>query len=147
MGRTFMRAWLSILLASLLLAGLAGCKGKADTMSEHLYFLRTLDRRWETIRKSFQSDKPNISFCSVLLRDLSGAVGAMKRTYTKPNRDEAIAKLEALTKTFQAELETKVDMRHSTIRLRPGATFAEVGEVMERGYQEYIEFKKLLGEG
>lgn len=142
-----MRVGLGILLAPLLLASLAGCKGKADTMSEHPYFLRTLDDRWEIVRKSFQSDKPEIGYSPILLKDLSGAVGAMKRTYGKPNRDQAIAKLEALTKKFRAELKTKVDMRDGAIRLMPGATVAEVGEVMERGYQEYLEFKKLLEAG
>lgn len=142
-----MRMRLSILLASLVLAGLAGCKGKAETLSEHPYFLRMLDNRWGIIRKSFQSDKPEIGYSPIILKDLSGAVGAMKRTYTKPNRDQAIAKLEAFRKKFRAELEAKVDMRYGTVRLRPGATVAEVGEVMERGYQEYLEFKKLLEGG
>ena len=142
-----MRVRLGILLASLLLAGLAGCKGKADTISEHPYFLKVLDKRWDIIRKSFQSDKPEISYAHVILKDLSGAVYAMKRTYTKPNRDQAIAKLEAFRKKFKAELLAKVDLRYATTRLQPGATVAEVGEVMERGYQEYLEFKKLLEGG
>ena len=44
----------------------------------------------------------------------------------------------------KAELRTKVDMRYGAVRLMPGATVAEVREIMERGYQEYLEFKKLL---
>ena len=79
-----MRVRASILLASLLLAGLAGCKGKADRMSEHPYFLETLDRRWKIVRKSFQSNKPEISYSPILLKDLSGALESMKRTYAKP---------------------------------------------------------------
>ncbi len=35
-------------------------------------------------------------------------------------------------------------MRYGAVRLMPGAAVAEVGDVMARGYQEYLEFKKLL---
>ena len=135
-----------MLLASLLLAALPGCKGKAEKMSEHPYFLKMLDKRWGIVRKSFQSDNPNISYAPVLLKDLSGAVDAMKRTYTEPNRDQAIAKLKELHRKFKAELRSKLEMR-ADVRLKPGATVAQVGEIMERGYQEYLEFKKLLEGG
>ena len=91
-----MRVRLSILLASLLLAGLPGCEDKAGEISEHPYFLRMLDNRWEIIRKSFKSDKPEIGYSPIILKDLSGAVEAMERTYTKPNRDEAIARASEL---------------------------------------------------
>ena len=145
-----MRVRLSILAVSLPLAGLAGlaglpgCKSETETISGHPYFLKMLDNRWEIIRKSFKSDKPEIGYTPIVLKDISGLVDAMRRTYTKPNRDQAIAKLEAFRKKFRAELEAKVDTRYGTVRLMPGATVAEVGEVMERGYQEYLEFKKML---
>ena len=47
----------------------------------------------------------------------------------------------------KAKLKSKVDMRYGAVRLMPGAAAAEIGEIMERGYQEYLEFKKLLEGG
>jgi hypothetical protein len=140
-----MRARLSILLASLLLAGLAGCKGKTKKLSEHPYFLDMLNKRWGVVRGSFQSENPDIGFCPVLLKDLSGAAEAMSRTYHGPNRDQAIAKLKELTGRFRADLDTKVIMRGGTVTLVEGATVKGVGEAIERAYQEYLEFQKLIG--
>jgi len=139
-----MRVRMSILLASLLLVALPGCKGKAEKMSEHPYFLKMLNNRWEIVRKSFQSDDPKIDYAPVLLKDLSGAVEAMTRTYTEPNRDQAIAKLEELNRKFKADMSAMVSTRGGTVTLMPGATVEGVGEAIEKAYQEYQEFRKLV---
>ena len=141
-----MRVRMSILLASLLVAALPGCKGKAEKMSEYSYFLKMLNNRWEIARKSFQSDKPKIGYAPVLLKDLSGAVDAMERTYTEPNSDQAIAKLKELNRKFKADMNAMVSTRSGKAELMPGATVKGVGEAIEKAYQEYQEFRKLVEE-
>ena len=139
-----MRVRMSILLASLLLVALAGCKAKAKKMSEYPYSVEKLDKRWGVVRKSFQSDKPQLIFGGVLTKDLEDVVDAMERTYNEANRDEVMAKLKELTRKFKADMLALVDARTPSPKLMPDATLEDVGEAIERAYQEYQEVRKLL---
>jgi len=104
-------AGLAVLLAGAVLAGPAGCKNKAAEMSRYPYFLTTLNERWEIARASLGSDKPDISYVVVLLKDLDGAAEALEWSYHGSNRDQAIAKLKDVAAKFRQDLSDKVDLR------------------------------------
>ncbi|MHC4716477.1 MAG: hypothetical protein ACYS5V_05865 [Planctomycetota bacterium] len=123
---------------------LAGCKSKAETMSRYPYFVKKLNSRWEFIRKSFASESPDVGFCSILLRDMQGVVGAMERSYNGPNRDAGIAGLKAVYQTLYAELHAQVDMTTPNPRLRRGASIEGVGKSIEKAYTGYQEFLQLV---
>jgi hypothetical protein len=136
------RALAGVLLAMVLV----GCEDQADKMSKYPYFLKTLQDRWPVARGSLASDKPNISFVGVLLKDMDGAVAAMDWNYNRPNRDEAIAKLKKVAADFRKDLEDKVDMTGPSIVLKPGATPKDVADATERAYTKYLEFQKMVAE-
>ena len=139
-----MRLCLSVVLAWLAVSGLPGCGGRAKRMSEYPYFVKTLNRRWGVVLGSFRSDKPNISYVVILLKDLAGAQEAMESSYHESNRATAIAKLDEVVEKFEADLRTKVDMRFGDVRLLPGATVEDVGVIVEAGYKDYLGFKALV---
>ena len=66
-----MRTWSAILWTGLILPGLVGCGGRAKKMSQHPFFIETLDRRWNVVREKFQSENPDVGFVVILLKDLS----------------------------------------------------------------------------
>jgi len=135
---------MSILLGSLLLVGLPGCKDKAKKMSQYPYSLEKLDKRWGIARKSFQSDKPEIIFGRVLLKDLDDVLEAMQRTYKASNSDEVIAKLKELHRKFRADMRAMLDTSSIPIKLMPGVKVGDVGEAIDKAYAEYQEFVKLV---
>ena len=135
---------LSVLLWAAVLAGLAGCEDRADKVSEYPYFLNVINKRWEIARTSLKSDKPDINYVVVLLRDIQGVCESMDWSYQGANRDEAIARIRDITKKFSDDLHTKVDMRFEQAKLLPGVTVQDVAESVEKAYQEYQQFKPMV---
>jgi hypothetical protein len=125
-------------------AVLAGCSDEADKMSRYPYFIEMLNDRWEIIRKSFASPQPNIDYAPVLLKDLSGALESMEKTYSGPNRDAAVAKLKEVYSQLYTELHAQLLMRGGPVTLKPGATVKGVGESLDKGYRKYTEFQALV---
>ena len=141
-----MRTRTGILLGTCLLGGLVGCKDEAKEMSKYPYFIETLDRRWGIARKALQSEPPGLNICFVLVQDLEGFVGSMEYSYQAPNRDEAIARLKAITQAFKADMDKTVDMRSEQVKLLPGVSAKAVGDAIEKAYQEYLKFKPMVAE-
>ena len=137
-------AGLAVLLAGAVLAGPAGCKNKAAEMSRYPYFLTTLNERWEIARASLGSDKPDISYVVVLLKDMDGAAEALEWSYHGSNRDQAIAKLKDVAAKFRDDLSDKVDLRTPEVRLLPGATAKDVAGAVERAHQDYLQFQPMV---
>jgi len=123
---------------------LIGCENEAETMSRYPYFIKLLNERWGIIRESFASDSPNLNFAPVLLKDVSGTLGAMQRTYTGPNRDEAVKKLTELNKQLHTELSAQLVMRGGPVTLQPGATVEGVKASIDKAWKTYTEFQKLV---
>ena len=144
--RAALRAGLGILLGAAALVGLAGCKDKAEEMSEYPYFLKMLNGRWEYARASFKTDKPRIGFVVVLLKDIDGAVEALEWDYQGANKKEATAKLKDVAKKFREDLADKVDMRGTTVVLLPGVTAEQVAQAIERAHKHYLEFQPMVAE-
>lgn len=123
---------------------LAGCSDEADAISSYPYFIETLNERWAIVRESFASDTPNLNFAPVLLKDVAGTLGAMERTYSGPNRDEAVKRLTELNTQLQADLRGELLIRGGPVALRPGATVADVKATLEKAYKSYTEFLQLV---
>lgn len=138
------RIRLAAMSVALLCPVLAGCSDEADRMSRYPYFIETLNGRWEIIRKSFASPQPDIGYAPVLLKDLSGALEIMEKTYSGSNRDAAVVKLREVYSQLYAELHAQLLMRGGTVTLKPGATVKGVGESLDKGYQKYTQFQALV---
>jgi hypothetical protein len=145
-GRTAMRLRTMTLLSLLLVAGLAGCSDPKAKMSKYRYALEKINKRWVTVRKSFQSEKPVIYLCRpVLKQDFSELVSAMERSYKASNRDEVLPKLKALAKKYMTDIDAVVHRTPSGgAVLAPGATIEGVSEIVSKTYAEYQEIEKLV---
>ena len=139
-----MKVRLCAITAALVLASLCGCRDKAKQMSRYPYYLTTLDERWEVARESFRSAEPNVGLSVVLLKDIEGAIVTMKKGYNAPNRDAAIAKIEALWRDLRAEFNRHIDLASVNLRLRPGHTAKDVGAAIDEFYPQYRAFAEMV---
>jgi len=139
-----MRIPLSIVTTAIILSALVGCKGKAREMSRYPYFVKMMDNRWEFVRNSFRSPSPDLGFCPVLLKDIEGIIMAVEASYTGANKAQLIEKLNEMDRSFQGDLAPQVDMRFNPVTLKPGATAEDVGKSIEKAYQKYLEFRKMV---
>lgn len=139
-----MRLRMITLLPLLLVAGLVGCKDPKAKMSRYEYALEKINKRWEVVRRNFETETPNIYYGVVLKKDFDDLVIAMERTYKGSNKDEVMPKLKELTKKFKADIDAMVDTRFGTTKLMPGATVEGVSEVIEKAHAEYQEIAKVV---
>lgn len=136
----------TITLPSLLLvAALAGCSDPKAKMSKYHYALEKINKRWETVRRSFQTEKPVIYLCPILKKDFYDLVIAMEGSYTASNRDEVIARLKEVANKYTSDIDAVVRRTPSGgAELAPGATVDRVRDIITKTYAEYQEIDKLV---
>ena len=135
---------MGLLAAGLVVVAPSGCKNKAKEMSRYPYFVRMMDDRWEIALGTIRSGQTNIHYCPVLLKDLTGMAETMEVSYNGPNRDQAIAGIRDIAKTFRDDLGSQVDMTHGSVVLLSGVTAEQVGATIDKAHAKYVEIRKLI---
>ena len=140
-----MRLRMIVLLPLLLVTGLAGCGNGKTKQSKYQYALEKINKRWDVVRRSFETDEPNIFFGIILKKDFADLVTAMERTYKASNRDEIVPRLKKLAKKFYADTDAVVGRTAGGgAVLQPGKTIEDVDKVIEEAYAEYQKIEKLV---
>ncbi len=130
-----------LLTVAMLVPGLlatAGCGDEAANMSSADALLADLHEVWQNAQKTLQTDNPNLGVFMSVSSYLTRARRRVETDYTGPNKEEVLAKLDALNSAFESQVASKLTMMDPQIRLKSGVTmeqlrasFASLGEVYQ----------------
>jgi len=139
-GRPPRTAW--ILLAALSAAG--GCEDKVETLSSPRHLLDLQHEIWHSARQSLASEKPKLN----LLASAAGMLGQrtrrrIKKDYAGANKAEVLAKLDALSRAYFAEVMSKLRMTEAGAALAPGASLEDVRRAFARIDPAYRQFEAM----
>ncbi len=143
-----MRVYLALIAAFVGLAIFfwAGCGNEPERVSNSNYLLELLDRTWDNALQSLRSGNPNLDFIRSLdILLATRLVRRMNKDYEGADKEQAIAKLEALRDAFQAKVVSLVDLSAPTATLRPGVTIEQVRFAFEKLIPDYQAFQALVG--
>ena len=69
----------------------------------------------------------------------------MKKDYSGPNKEQAIAKLEAIRDGFQAEIMPKLVLDNpGQVTLKPGATLEQIRLAFDKLDEQYRDFQAMV---
>lgn len=133
-----------VLVAVCMLSGLCGCADKAEQLSSSSHLLARQHEVWRRARESLASPSPNLMYLRSVHIFLRGRTRrAVEKDYARPNKEQVLAKLDALKAAYEAEIMSKVAPGSFEVRLRSGVALADVRAAFEKLDGPYRELEAM----
>jgi len=132
--------WVMVALAAVGGMGGAGCS-RDDETRKLLAADRTLatqHRIWRKTRQSLNSEKPNLNLIrSVAIYLCKRTRGRVAKNYAGPDKQEVLARLDALKAAYEAKVLSLIDRRSYEVVLKPGVTSRQVRDAFMEIDRDY----------
>ena len=137
----------AVVLAACATLALAGCEDKAKKLSSSEHLLAKQHEAWRNARESLRSSNPNLMYLRSVHIFLRGRTRRrVEKDYTRPDKQEVLAALDALKATYEADIMSRIDARSFQVTLRPGVTLAEVREAFEKSDAQYRRLEAMAAQ-
>ena len=124
---------------------LAGCGSGAEEVSNSEYLLGLLRAKWQAVRSDLPGSQPDLNVFRSIHDLLSRRVSQrIEKDYNAANKQQVLAKLEALRQGYEAGISARLDYQSPAVRLRSGATLDQIRKAFAELDVQYVEIERLL---